>query len=118
MLYLFTKLQQLSSVTFFNSPGPSAGSFFAKKMETITITPDFLFSLIGSMITAITAVALTLVVWIGKGVIRDLRKLEDEFNRLPIEYVRQSSYNRDLDDIKRLIGRVLDKLDGKADKHD
>ena len=64
----------------------------------------------------VTALALALVTWIGKQAIRDLRKLEDEVNELPINYVRQESYNRDIDLLRSMIGKVLDKLDGKADK--
>lgn len=86
-------------------------------METITITTDVFFSIVGGAVTSITALALALVTWIGKEAIKDLHKLQDDFNELPLNYVRQSAYNRDTDDLKRLIVRVLDKLDKKADKH-
>lgn len=86
-------------------------------MESITITSDLLFAIIGSVITFITALALMLVSYIGKEAIKDLRKLEDDFNQLPVKYVRQDGYVRDMEYIKRLIEKVLDKLDDKADKN-
>lgn len=85
-------------------------------MEPITITTDFLFSLIGGSMAFVTALALALVTFIGKQAINDLRKLEDDFNQLPIEYIRQEMYIRDMDTLRKMLGRILDKLDSKADK--
>lgn len=64
----------------------------------------------------ITALALALVTFIGKQAISDLRKLEDDFNQLPIEYVRQEMYIRDMDILRNMLGKILNKLDSKADK--
>lgn len=85
-------------------------------MEPITITTDFLFSVIGGAMAFVTALALALVTFIGKQAINDLRKLEDDFSQLPIEYIRQDMYIRDMEILRKMLGRILDKLDGKVDK--
>lgn len=64
----------------------------------------------------VTALALALVTFIGKQAINDLRKLEDDFSQLPIEYIRQDMYIRDMEILRKMLGRILDKLDGKVDK--
>jgi len=58
--------------------------------------------------------------WIARSVIRDFREFEKSFAQhmrtLPIEYVRNEPYRRDMDDLKAMLGKVLDKLEQKADK--
>lgn len=43
----------------------------------------------------------------------DLAKLREE---LPREYVRKEDYRRDIYEIKDMLGKIFDRLDGKADK--
>ena len=85
-------------------------------MEPITITTEFLFSVIAGALAFITSMVLALVTFIGKAAINDLRKLEDDFSHLPIEYIRRDMYIRDMDILRKMLGRILDKLDGKVDK--
>lgn len=43
----------------------------------------------------------------------DLAKLREE---LPREYVMKEDYRRDIYEIKDMLGKIFDRLDGKADK--
>ena len=60
------------------------------------------------------------IAWIARSAIRDLRELErahaEHMRTLPIEYVRNEPYRRDMDELKSMLGKVLDKLEQKADK--
>jgi len=35
---------------------------------------------------------------------------------MPLTYVTQTTYQRDIDDIKSMLGKIFDKLDEKMDK--
>ena len=35
---------------------------------------------------------------------------------MPLNYVTQTTYQRDIDDIKNMLSKIFDKLDEKADK--
>ena len=43
----------------------------------------------------------------------DLAKLREE---MPREFVMKEDYRRDIYEIKDLLGKIFDRLDGKADK--
>jgi len=43
----------------------------------------------------------------------DLAKLREE---LPRSYVMKEDYRRDIYEIKEMLGKIFDRLDGKADK--
>lgn len=43
----------------------------------------------------------------------DLAKLREE---LPRGYVMKEDYRRDIYEIKEMLGKIFDRLDGKADK--
>jgi hypothetical protein len=62
----------------------------------------------------------TIMVWLAgelysavKELKQDLAKLRED---LPKTYVLKEDYRRDLYEIKDLLGKIWDKLDGKADK--
>ena len=44
----------------------------------------------------------------------DLAKLRED---LPKTYVTKDDYKDDLRDIKDMLGKIFDRLDGKVDKH-
>ena len=44
----------------------------------------------------------------------DLAKLREE---LPKEYVARDDYRSDIKEMKEMLQRLFDKIDGKADKH-
>jgi len=44
---------------------------------------------------------------------RDLHKIETD---MPKVYVLKDDYHKDIDEIKSMLGKIFDKLDGKADK--
>jgi hypothetical protein len=35
---------------------------------------------------------------------------------MPLNYVTRADYRNDIDEIKGMLGKIFDKLDGKADK--
>lgn len=88
-------------------------------MEQALITID-----VGTFLILLLAIVNILVVgptaWILKMAVSDLRKLEkshDDLEKaLPLMYVHKDDYHRDIQDIKEMLGRIFEKLDGKADK--
>ena len=54
--------------------------------------------------------------WILNNISQSIRTLDKEVRQMPLTYVTQSTYQRDIDDIKNMLGRIFDKLDEKADK--
>lgn len=75
------------------------------------------FALIGG---AVAVLLFGPIVWILRGALNDLRTLRDgdiNFREYAHkEFVRKSDYEKALHDIKELLNRIFDKLDGKADK--
>lgn len=61
--------------------------------------------------------------WILNNISRSIEKLDEDVREMPLTYVTQDAYNRDqaryardIDEIKDMLGKIFDKLDGKADK--
>ena len=87
---------------------PERGKGRDEKMETQSI-----IDLIGGAILAILG-------WIGnqlweavKELRADLRKIEAD---LPKSYVGKEDYREDMHDIKGMLSKIVDKLDGKVDR--
>lgn len=57
-----------------------------------------------------------LAVWVFTNVTRQIQKLEDKINEMPIAYVQKDDYRADIAEIKLILKQIFDKLDGKADK--
>ncbi|MCA3503227.1 MAG: hypothetical protein IOD05_08265 [Rhodobacter sp.] len=54
--------------------------------------------------------------WILKSISRSIERLDDDVRKMPLTYVTQSTYQRDIDEVKQMLGKIFDKLDGKQDK--
>ncbi len=66
---------------------------------------------------AVLGVAIAMGGWIMGRITRSLDQLDSDVRSLPDKYVSKSDYHNDLQDIKSLLNRIFDKLDGKEDKH-
>lgn len=79
---------------------------------------------IGTFLTfvwgAISILILGPVAWIVKGLLEAQKKIKEDHSafrdEVHREFVRKSDYIDQLSEIKDLIRRIYDKLDGKADK--
>ncbi len=61
--------------------------------------------------------------WILNNISRSIEKLDEDVRDMPLNYVTQDAYNRDqaryqrdIDEIKDMLGKIFDRLDDKADK--
>lgn len=54
--------------------------------------------------------------WILNNISRSIQRLDDDVRKMPLTYVTQTTYQRDIDEVKAMLGKIFDKLDGKADK--
>ena len=54
--------------------------------------------------------------WILGRVSKSLDQLDADVRQMPEKYVSKLDYRADMTDIKDMFTRIMDKLDGKADK--
>ena len=54
--------------------------------------------------------------WSLNQITRSIERLDKDVRNMPLNYVTQTTYQRDIDDIKNMLGKIFDKLDEKADK--
>lgn len=54
--------------------------------------------------------------WIVGRITKTLDQLDKDVREMPDKYVSKVDYRTDLHDIKAMLERIFDKLDGKADK--
>lgn len=54
--------------------------------------------------------------WIVGRITKTLDQLDVDIRSLPEKYVSKADYRSDLSEIKKLLTRIEDKLDGKEDK--
>lgn len=54
--------------------------------------------------------------WVLNNITKALDRLDTDVRGMPTSYVSKIDYRSDLHDIKALLTRIDDKLDGKADK--
>lgn len=54
--------------------------------------------------------------WIVGRITKTLDQLDADIRSLPEKYVGKADYRSDLSEIKKLLTRIEDKLDGKEDK--
>lgn len=45
-----------------------------------------------------------------------LDRMDEDIRDLPHDYVSKEAYKTDINDIKGMLGKIFDKLDGKVDK--
>lgn len=56
--------------------------------------------------------------WVLNNLSRSIIRIEDKIAELPHLYLAKDDYKRDIDDIKGMLNRIFDKLDGKVDKNE
>jgi hypothetical protein len=54
--------------------------------------------------------------WILNNISRSIDRLDRDVRAMPLTYVTQTSYQRDIDEVKGMLRLIFDKLDDKADK--
>ena len=54
--------------------------------------------------------------WILNNIYRSLERLDTDVRAMPHMYVGREDYRNDMRDIKDMLGKIFDKLDGKVDK--
>ena len=54
--------------------------------------------------------------WILNSISRSIIKIEDRLSELPLMYVTRDDYRNDVNDIKKMLDKIFDKLDSKVDK--
>jgi hypothetical protein len=54
--------------------------------------------------------------WTVNNLTRSIERLDKDIRSMPLTYVTQTTYQRDIDDIKSMLGKIFDKLDEKMDK--
>lgn len=54
--------------------------------------------------------------WSLNQITRSIERLDKDVRNMPLTYVTQTTYQRDIDDIKNMLGKIFDKLDEKMDK--
>jgi hypothetical protein len=65
-------------------------------------------------------IVLGVAAFLGGGTVnnltRSIERLDKDIRNMPLTYVTQTTYQRDIDDIKSMLGKIFDKLDEKMDK--
>lgn len=54
--------------------------------------------------------------WILNNIYRAVERLDKDVRNLPHTYVAKEDYRADLQEVKKMLDKIFDKLDGKADK--
>lgn len=64
----------------------------------------------------LVAVAGFLGGWILNNISRSIAVLDRDVRQMPLTYVTRVDYRADIEEVKTMLNRISDKLDGKADK--
>ena len=54
--------------------------------------------------------------WTLNRITKMLDRMDEDIRDLPHDYVSKEAYKTDIGDIKGMLGKIFDKLDGKVDK--
>lgn len=54
--------------------------------------------------------------WILNNISQTIRTLDKDVRNMPLTYVTQAHYQRDIDEIKGMLDKIFNKLDEKMDK--
>ena len=54
--------------------------------------------------------------WILNSISRSIERLDKDVRNMPLTYVTQTHYQRDIDEIKGMLDKIFNKLDEKVDK--
>ena len=54
--------------------------------------------------------------YVLNSIMRSIERLDTDVRSMPIHYVTKDDYRADMKELKDLLQRIFDKLEGKADK--
>lgn len=54
--------------------------------------------------------------WVLNNIAGSINRLDEDVRNMPHHYVSREDYKSDIGEIKGMLGKIFDKLDGKADK--
>jgi hypothetical protein len=54
--------------------------------------------------------------WTLNRIYQAIDRLDSDARQMPHNYVNRDDYRSDVNEIKNMLGKIFDKLDGKADK--
>jgi len=54
--------------------------------------------------------------WTLNRIYQAIDRLDSDMRQMPMSYVNRNDYRSDVNEIKNMLGKIFDKLDGKADK--
>jgi hypothetical protein len=54
--------------------------------------------------------------WTLNRIYQAIDRLDSDVRQMPHNYVNRNDYRSDVNEIKNMLGKIFDKLDGKADK--
>jgi hypothetical protein len=54
--------------------------------------------------------------WVLNNITKAIDRLDNDVRKLPTTYVSKDEYHRDIAEVKNMLGKIFDKLDGKVDK--
>jgi predicted RNA-binding protein with EMAP domain len=60
--------------------------------------------------------ALAVAGWFARELWSAVQELKSDIAKLPLVYVAKQDYRDDMKDIKDMLSKIFDKLDGKQDK--
>jgi hypothetical protein len=73
-----------------------------------------------SLINSVIGISFTVAGWFAREMWSAVKELKSDLSKLreelPKTYVTRDDYRDDLKEIKELLAKIFDKLDGKADK--
>lgn len=54
--------------------------------------------------------------WTLNRIYQAIDRLDNDVRHMPSNYVGRDDYRADMSEVKAMLGRIFDRLDGKADK--
>lgn len=54
--------------------------------------------------------------WVLNSIYRSVERLDKDVREMPHMYVGKEDYHRDIDEVKKMLGKIFDKLDAKVDR--
>jgi len=54
--------------------------------------------------------------WVVNNISGAINRLDEDVRNMPHHYVSREDYKSDISEVKGMLSKIFDKLDGKADK--
>jgi hypothetical protein len=68
------------------------------------------------LFNAVTGLAAFFGGWILNNIYKAVERLDKDVRGFQHEYVAKADYREDMQEVKKMLSKIFDKLDGKADK--